>query len=444
MNKHLSVTLCLLLFVSVGGAQTLTLDSCRRLAVNNSKTIKVAQEKINAARYERKAARSLYFPALDFNAMYFHNQHNVSLFGHSDLLPAISSLLTFDVRNVYAGALTLTQPVFTGGKIMTLNRMADRAGKIATYEYENTVQNIEYQVNEAYWTVVSLQSKCTLADSYVSLLDTLLYNVNEMYLQGVATKSDCLTVEVKSSEARLAQLKANNGLSLAKMALAQLCGLDISDDFEIADDLSVENESALMANSVDIEDVYDRRRDIRILTTAVDLSRQNERLVLSDMLPKLAVIGAYTFTNPNMIDGFENRFGGGFSIGATLSVPLWHWGGNYNKLRSAKAQTSVSQLVLEDAEEMVELQVRQAKQQLKEAESAVKIADKNLSLAEENMRNANIGFEEGVVAVDVVLAAHTAWQQANAEAIDSRIALKLGALHLQKVMGEMLDYRELL
>ena len=60
------------------------------------------------------------------------------------------------------------------------------------------------------------------------------------------------------------------------------------------------------------------------------------------------------------------------------------------------------------------------------------------------MRNANIGFEEGVVAVDVVLAAHTAWQQANAEAIDSRIALKLGALHLQKVMGEMLDYRELL
>ena len=40
MNKHLSVTLCLLLFASVGGAQTLTLDSCRRLAVNNSKTIK--------------------------------------------------------------------------------------------------------------------------------------------------------------------------------------------------------------------------------------------------------------------------------------------------------------------------------------------------------------------------------------------------------------------
>lgn len=441
MNKHLSVTLCLLLFVSVGGAQTLTLDSCRRLAVNNSKTIKVAQEKINAARYERKAARSLYFPALDFNAMYFHNQHNVSLFGHSDLLPAILSLLTFDVRNVYAGALTLTQPVFTGGKIMTLNRMADRAGNIAGYEYENAVQNIVFQVDEAYWTVVSLQSKCALADSYVSLLDTLSFNVNEMYLQGVATKSDCLSVEVKSSEARLAQLKANNGLSLAKMALAQLCGLEITDDFEIADNLSLEDELNVMPNSVDILHVYDKRRDIRMLVEAVDLSRHNERLALSEMLPKLVVVGAYAFTNPNLIDGFENRFGGGFSVGATLSIPLWHWGGNYNKLRSAKVQTAVSRLVLEDAEEMVELQVRQAEQRLKEAESAVMIADKNLSLAEENMRNANLGFEEGVVAVDVVLAAHAAWRQAKAEVLDAHIALRLGSLHLQKVMGEELDDR---
>ena len=47
------------------------------------------------------------------------------------------------------------------------------------------------------------------------------------------------------------------------------------------------------------------------------------------MLPKLVVVGAYAFTNPNLIDGFENRFGGGFSVGATLSIPLWHWGGNY-------------------------------------------------------------------------------------------------------------------
>ena len=51
------------------------------------------------------------------------------------------------------------------------------------------------------------------------------------------------------------------------------------------------------------------------------------------------------------------------------------------------------------------------------------------------------GFEEGVVAVDVVLAAHAAWRQAKAEALDAHIALRLGSLHLQKVMGEELDDR---
>ena len=43
--------------------------------------------------------------------------------------------------------------------------------------------------------------------------------------------------------------------------------------------------------------------------------------------------------------------------------------------------------------------------------------------------------------VDVVLAAHTAWRQAKAEALDAHIALRLGSLHLQKVMGEELDDR---
>ena len=237
----------------------------------------------------------------------------------------------------------------------------------------------------------------------VSLLDTLSFNVNEMYLQGVATRNDCLSVEVKSSEARLAQLKANNGLSLAKMALAQLCGFEITDNFEIADNLSQEDELSIMANSVDMESIYDKRPDIRALSEVVDLSRQNERLALSDMLPKLVVVGAYAFTNPNLINGFENRFGGGFSVGATLSIPLWHWGGNYNKLRSAKAQTAVSRLVLEDAEEMVELQVRQAELRFKEAESAVMIANKNLSLAEENMRlNFGDDFKHEAVAADAV------------------------------------------
>ena len=36
------------------------------------------------------------------------------------------------------------------------------------------------------------------------------------------------------------------------------------------------------------------------------------------------------WTNPNVNDGFKNTFGGGFHAGVSGTVPLVHWGGNYN------------------------------------------------------------------------------------------------------------------
>lgn len=72
------------------------------------------------------------------------------------------------------------------------------------------------------------------------------------------------------------------------------------------------------------------------------------------MLPKVAVVGAYEFSNPNLNNGFQKRFGGGFSVGATVAIPIWHWGGNYNHYRATKSATNAQRLMLEDLEEKVE------------------------------------------------------------------------------------------
>ena len=78
------------------------------------------------------------------------------------------------------------------------------------------------------------------------------------------------------------------------------------------------------------------------------------------MLPNLALVGAYTFSNPNMYNGFKTKFNGAFSVGAMLTIPIWHWGGNYNKYRSAKVDETIMKLQIEDAKEKIDLQVSQA------------------------------------------------------------------------------------
>ena len=80
-------------------------------------------------------------------------------------------------------------------------------------------------------------------------------------------------------------------------------------------------------------------------------ARQEKRVAMSEMLPHVALIGAYSFSNPNMFDGFKKQFDGAFSVGVMVKIPLWHWGGNYNKYKAAASNETIMKLRLADTRE---------------------------------------------------------------------------------------------
>lgn len=436
----------------------------------------MAEENLKGAKALKQAAFSAYLPGIDFTGSYFYNQRIISLLGEDAKLPTMSfdpstmsyqynlvkgpdgkpvtnpetggyipseiavipkEAMQFDVHNVFAGAFTLTQPVYMGGQIRALNQMAGFGEKIAAAMSNNVAQEIIYSVDEAYWTVVSLKQKKALAESFVSLTDSLCFNVKSMLDEGVATKSDLLSVEVRNNEAQIALVKVSNGLVLSRMALAQICGLSPDTQMTLSDEDLKHIDMAPASASTDMEDVYSRRQDLEIVRQSINLLKSKEALNLSELLPKIGVVGAYTFSNPNVIDGFKKRFGGGFSVGAMLQVPIWHWGGDYKRYKAAKTNTAAQRLLLEDLEEKVQLQVSQARFSLDEAEKTFKMATLNLKKADENLRQAQLGFKEGVLTTSDVLAAQTAWLGANSEKIDAEIGVVLARTYLSKVLGTL-------
>jgi outer membrane protein TolC len=60
-----------------------------------------------------------------------------------------------------------------------------------------------------------------------------------------------------------------------------------------------------------------------------------------------------------------------------------------------------------------------------------------LECADENLRCATVGFREGVITTDDVLAAQTAWLKANSENIDAMIDVQLCHTYLSKVLGKL-------
>lgn len=462
-----------MLAIGVQASAQVSLDSCRNMALRNNKLIRMAQENLEGAGRLKQAARAAYLPGIDFTGTYLYNQHIINLLSEDAKLPTMSfdpttgsyqynlvkgpdgvpvknpdtggyipseiavipkEALSYDIHNVFAGAFTLTQPVYMGGQIRALNKIAGFGEKIASAMSNNVAQEIVYSVDEAYWTVVSLKEKKRLAESFVNLTDSLCRNVKLMLEEGVATKADLLSVEVRVNEANIALTKVSNGLVLSRMALAQICGLSPDIELQLTDEM-LRYEDLQPAPVANMEDVYSRRQDLEVVRQSINLLKSRESLSLSEMLPKIAIVGAYSFSNPNVINGFEKRFGGGFSVGAMLQVPIWHWGGDYNRFRAARSATKAQRLLLEDLEEKVNLQVSQARFSLDEADKTYKMSVVNLDKAKENLYQAQLGFQEGVLTTSDVLAAQTAWLGANSEKIDAEIGIRLAHTYLSKVLG---------
>ena len=456
----------------------ISLDSCRAMALANNKKLLISRESIKLTGYQKKEAFAAYVPGIDFNGGYVYNQKEISIFGSYQLLPTKSfnlqtqqyefnlvknpatgqpimnpetgqpipetvalipkEAMTYNIHNVFFGAITLTQPIFMGGKIAAMNRLTHYAEDMAKRVHNQAAENVIYAVDGSYWLVVSLKAKQKLANSFVNLLDTLRHNVELMVQNGVATRSDLLNVEVKLNQAQVDQTKVDNGLVLARMALAQVCGLPVNTVFRLADeDAEFVDAATPIATSYNMADVYARRQDLQAMESGINMLRQKEKVALSDMLPKVALIGAYTFSNPNMFDGFRRRFSGAFSVGATLSIPLWHWGGNYYKYKAAKAATRMAEFTYEDARDMVDLQVSQSAFKAQEAVKTYNTTLTNLEKANENLRQANLGFREGVMTTDNVMEAQTAWLKANSEKIDAMIDVHLCDVYLSKVLGTL-------
>lgn len=440
--------------------QHLTLQQCRDLAVQNNKELQVSAAKIQVADYDKKAAFTKYFPQISATGAYLWNQKDLNLLDMEQLgvqlasslgglaqLPAvqqavggINDLQHLDIQNVWVGAVSLVQPVFMGGKIVTYNQIMDYMRDLAKSMNQQQHQELLYKTDETYWQVVSLVNKKKLADSYVEVLQKMESDVQAMVDEGVATQADGLTVKVKLNEAEMAQTKVDNGLVLSRMLLAQLCGLPLEESIELADEPLEKLPTTTDDNlSADLNEAFMNRSELQSLELAKKIYKKKERLVLADLLPSVAFTANYLATNPNVFNGYKNEFAGMFNIGVLVKVPISGWWEGSYKAKAAKVNSHIKQLEWEDAREKIELQVTQSAYKVNEAGKKVTASARNLESAEENLRRANLGFEEGVIPVLNVMEAQTAWVAARSTMIDAQIEQKLAEVYLNKALGRDLQ-----
>ena len=499
MNRFIGFVLLAGAVMPISAQRLLSLDSCRAMALRNNKQVGISKVKQDVAMNVRKSARTKYLPHVSALGTYQFTSRQVELLSDDqkstlnnlgtktagDLQSGLNAItssepmqniasvlgalglnldvlhqmtgqglqnmaarlnglgenlvdaLDTDTRHLFAGTVMLVQPVYLGGSLIAINKMADINEDMQRNSAEAIRQSTIYSTDKAYWLVVSLRHKQKLAESYLELLKKLNSDVHKMIDEGVATRSDGLSVDVKLNEAEMTLMKVTNGLVLSKMLLCQTIGLPVNEEITLVEE-NAENIAVVdVSPRPNIEAAVENRPELKMLENGVQLTRQLTNVLKAGNLPMVALTGGYVVSNPNVLNGFQRKFGGFWNVGVLVRVPIWNWGDVMYKVRASKGATSIANLELLEAREKIELQVNQNTFRVNEANKTLTMAQSNIARAEENLRTATLGFQEGVITPTTVMEAQTAWLQAQSQKIDAEIDVKLSQVDLQKSLGTL-------
>ncbi len=347
----------------------------------------------------------------------------------------------FDIDNTNIGVISvmLTQPIYMGGKIAAYHNIMKKVEQLTNAQAVGKENDVIVETDEAYWRIVGLESKKRLAQSYLRTIDTLNKDVDKLIEAGFATKADGLKVRVKLNEAKVSVIQVENGITLSKMLLCQICGLDMNSDIQLAD-ANIDAEGFVVPETTaaaNIDEAIKSRHEMQSLTLAKEISEEKVKIARSEYLPTVALMGGYTTTNPSAFDGIKNEFGGMWNVGVVVKVPVVTCGERIFKVKAAKEEAKIAEYQYDEAKEKITLQVNQNTQKVAEASERLQTAKESMKEAQENLRYAEVGMKEGMIPVSDVLQAETALLKAQSTAIEAEIDLLLADLYLKKSLGKI-------
>ena len=429
MMKKTLFILMILISASAMSAQevSLSLKDCIGLSEINNPYIKNTYIDIQSAKFQKKEIFAEYFPRLSFRAIGVSSQdYFIDIIVGSDMGNTVREYeMGGDNKYGYNASLTLMQPLYAGGRIVTGNKLAKVGIKAAELKHEVNLREKREEIEKSYWEIVALEEKRHTVKHLEELLDVLYKDVTSAIDAGVVTESDLLLVKMKRNELKSGKIKLEGGIKLLKMNLFNTIGQGYTlvkgvadpskpniDDIKLSDRLS----SLLPPSEYYIpeEEFAAGVTETELLEVMVEAKQLEKKLALGEYLPSAGVglsYGYSSFTTSNF-----NAIGL-----ATISVPISNWGKGSMKLKRLNNEIVKAENDREYLTSQLVLQARQLWLNLNVAWEQMKVAEENVEFAQKTVYNQMSRFSAGLVPVSDVLMNQTSLFEATENLIAKQI-----------------------
>ena len=405
-KRIIYMALCLLaVSIPVGAQKLYTLDECRTLALENSAKIKNSRFEVEAANQTSKEAFTNYFPNVSAMGAIFKASDDMMQMDIEMPVPGLSSLPMEMINQGKMAAVTLVQPVFMGGRIVNGNKLAKIGKQVSEYQLALTENQVEASVDQYYWQLVALKEKLRTLETLETQLDGIHKDVEASVNAGLATRNDLLRVELQQQNIAAGRLKVENGVSVTKMLLCHLVGVE-REEFEIAFDQFPAVVSPL-DYYVNPEEGLENRSESKLLDKSVEAAKLQLRMTRGENLPSLGVGAGYIYHD---LTEKDTDFG---VIFATVSVPITSWWGGSHAIKREKIKKQQAENTREESREMMLVEIEAKWNELQEAYQQVLLSEKSIESSTENLRLNNDYYKAGTVSLSDLLDAQSLMQQSH-------------------------------
>lgn len=383
------------------------LEDCKRIAIENNRKLKNSRLEIQAAQQLEKEAFTNYFPSISASG--------------TGILPK-DPLVSMSLAGMSLGVLdkgfqtgiTVTQPIFAGGKIITGNKLADLGTEVSRFQAKLSENEVLLNTESLYWQLLSLYEKEHTLDIVDTQLDTLLKDVELSYKAGLITHNDVLKVKLKKNEVKSARINLENGIKLVKMSLCQQMGIDLAeaDQFKI-NIPDIENVESPMNYYVDHKSVLADRMESKLLDKNIEVTKLQTKMKRGDYLPTVAFGASYY--GENIVDKWRSNG----IVFASVSIPLSGWWGGSHAIKRQRIQEQIALNNKIDTEEQLLLQMQNVKNELDNAYKQILLAKDGVEQSTENLRLNTNYYKVGTVTLTDVLDAQTLLQQNRDKYVES-------------------------
>lgn len=431
MNKII-IIICVCMSVTVRGFAQLRLsqEQCREMALKSNEELLKAGNAYEQARLDKAIAFASYLPELDGTATGIYKPENMEMMN-----------MELQMHGTYMAGISLTQPIYTGGKITAANKISKIRLECTEESIRKTKMQVIADADNAYWTFVAVKEKIKMLESYGNQLE-VLYNQTENSLKvQMATENELLRISTKRSQIRYKLQKAENGAELCRISLCNVIGVDLETPISVVD-----STLSIPTPIQTIEDIS-MRPELKLLEKQVELEKQQIKTARAELLPTVALSAQYSYFGGLKISGFadngngeqtpfcQNHHDGSSMLMLSVNIPIFHWGKSSKKVKRAKIQMTNAQLDLQQNRRLLSIELRRAIQNVHDSYNMIQTATTGMELAEENLRVMRKRYQTDMCSLTDLLDAQTQWQEAYSDRIEAQTQYKIYESEYLKAAG---------